>query len=75
MTDDRIIDVNLSSITETEHPGARDAILRELVDAGWQSCDNRHEDRRTFCRENGPDFDDALNHAQHIVGKRLVVER
>ena len=74
MPDDRYIEVNLSWMNETEHPRAGEAIPTELMDAGWQSCDNRHEDRRSFCRADSPDFDRQLARAQHIVGKWLVVE-
>jgi len=56
MADDRYIEVNLSWMNETEHPGAGEAIPTELIDAGWQSCDNRHEDRRSFCRADSPDL-------------------
>jgi hypothetical protein len=74
MTDDqRCIGVDLSWMSETEHPGAREAIASELIRAGWKYA-HGESDRATFCRPDSPDFDRELATAQHIVGKWLVVE-
>jgi hypothetical protein len=71
MAANRCIEVDLSWTTETRHPNAASIISNELSARGWDYA-QAEDDRKVFCREDGPDFDDQLKEAQRIVGTWLV---